>query len=76
MNVTIVRTYEEEIEIGDPYVDLIDNENGDVILSGDYYHDRIEQLIEGFICGVLYLGKEIKINHVDTTRKEENDNVN
>lgn len=39
--------------------------NGNVVEEGDYYHDKIDEKIEGFISGLKFCGNEVK------TDKEE-----
>lgn len=43
-------------------VDLTDD-TGEVILTGDWYHDKIDDKIDGFFVAVDYLG--IKYERVD-----------
>lgn len=35
------------------------------IMSGDYYHDKIDQRIEGFVAGIRYTGKDVLIKDED-----------
>ncbi len=44
---------------------LVD-EQGNVLLSGDYYHDKIDSKIDGFILGLKHMGVE-----VDVSEKED-----
>jgi hypothetical protein len=65
MILTITRYYESEVDYGDPYVELTDdNDDNAVILCGDYYHDKIESLIEGFICGLQYCGQGVFVKEI------------
>ena len=45
----------------DDYTQLLIN--GQVKLDGDYYHDKIDSLIDGFFRGLNYCGEEIEIKH-------------
>ena len=40
---------------------LYDEERKQLIAHGDYYHDKIDNLIEGIIMGIEYLGHKPKI---------------
>ncbi len=33
----------------------------EIILQGDYYHDKIAEKIEGFIEGCFYAGMEVEV---------------
>ncbi|MCY7823238.1 hypothetical protein MOB34_05380 [Bacillus spizizenii] len=50
---------------GDMEMALI-NESGNVLLSGDEYHDKIDDKIEGFFSGLDYAGfcyTRIEVEH-------------
>lgn len=68
MNFTIVRQY----SIDDPDFDgdavnvrLIDDK-GAVLISGDWYHDQVDDQIRGFMKAVAFFGKRVKVE----TRRE------
>lgn len=42
---------------------LVNIDTKEVILRGDYYHDRIDERIDGFLYGLRYVG--IKYNRLD-----------
>lgn len=48
-------TIEDEI-----YVTLKDTKDN-AVLEGDYYHDKIEEKIDGFVEGLVYAGYEVDI---------------
>jgi hypothetical protein len=31
---------------------LFDLDKGEVLLSGDYYHDKIDEMIQGYLCAL------------------------
>lgn len=37
---------------------LVEVTNRDIILTGDYYHDKIAQQISGFLLGVQWSGED------------------
>lgn|GEM_PF-2409617 len=41
---------------------LINKENDEILCKGDYYHDKIDEKIEGFIKGLNYCGYEVIVN--------------
>lgn len=47
---TIITNSEDETQI------LVDAETGEIILTGDYYHDHIEDQIAGFFQCMDYFG--------------------
>lgn len=46
------------------YITLKDTK-GKVVLEGDYYHDKINEKIDGFVAGLNYLGYSSEIIEVD-----------
>ena len=36
---------------------LVDDE-GNILLSGDYYHDKIDSKIDGFVLGLEYMSEK------------------
>lgn len=58
------KNYEEEI--------MLENvDTGEVLLMGDYYHDKIDNQIEGFLKGLKYAGKRyMLLSSVIDTRPE------
>jgi hypothetical protein len=68
---TIERVYDIEDEHCDG--DLMDMRlmdcNGKIIMSGDYYHNKIEERVEGFFSALNYL--EIKYTIKEVNRNEE-----
>jgi hypothetical protein len=52
---------------GDPYSVLVNNNDntGNYILAGDYYHDKIDELIDGFFIGLEYTGVEANLDVVE-----------
>ena len=40
---------------------LFNNITGELIMSGDYYHNKIEERIEGFFEALKYLGIDYKV---------------
>lgn len=35
--------------------------NNEVVLEGDYYHDKIDDKIKGFVCALKYLGYDFNM---------------
>lgn len=66
LNLTICTngTYEEEKA-------LIDKSTKEILCRGDYYHDKIDDFIEGFIYGLNYYGFEVTTN--DETINPDNE---
>jgi hypothetical protein len=68
-------TIERVYDIDDEYCngDLMDmrlmDGNGKIIMSGDYYHNKIEERVEGFFSALNYL--EIKYTIKEVNRNEE-----
>jgi len=66
----------EEFEEEKALVKLEEDNNFTVVVKGDYYHDKIDQLIEGFLMGLKFTREndyEIEnkvINHKDTLFQE------
>jgi len=38
--------------------------DGDCVAEGDYYHDKIKYVIQGFIDGLKFAGKKFKVEEV------------
>ena len=38
------------------FMKLINYETGEILMAGDYYHDKISQKIDGFIEGLEFAG--------------------
>lgn len=57
MNLTILTngTHEEEKA-------LYDNDKKEIIIHGDYYHDKIDERIEGIITGIKYCNIEVNVS--------------
>jgi len=66
MNLTILinDTYEEEKA-------LYDEEKKIIIAKGDYYHDKINEHIDGIIAGIIYCGIEVKVNRKTIKPKDK-----
>lgn len=47
-------TFEEEKALYRP-------EFGTVLVKGDYYHDKIDEKIEGFIAGIEYMDDKVEL---------------
>lgn len=45
----------------DSEVKVLRDSEGNILLSGDYYHDKIDSQLEGFFSCLDYLGVEYKI---------------
>ena len=41
------------------YTKLVDCDTGEVLTSGDYYHDKIREEIYGFISGIQHVGVKV-----------------
>jgi len=39
---------------------LLNKDTNEVLCKGDYYHDKINEYIEGFISGLEYCGYEVE----------------
>lgn len=71
MNLTILTEYcqDDLNRTGDPcLVSLLEGDH--VILSGDWYHDKIDDQITGFIGGVQYCGRIVHITKVAKTSED------
>jgi hypothetical protein len=57
MNLTILTngTFEEQKA-------LYNNDEKQVLITGDYYHDKIDEYITGFIAGLQYCGNKVILN--------------
>lgn len=53
----------EELIDDEVYVMLKDTK-GKTVLTGDYYHDKIEEKIDGFVEGIAYMGYEVDIINI------------
>lgn len=53
----------EELVEDEVYVTLKDTK-GNVVLEGDYYHNKIEDKIDGFIEGLIYAGYKVDIINI------------
>ena len=42
-------------DCGCEYRELIDLDTKETVMSGDYYHDKIQESIDGFLLGVAYV---------------------
>ena len=64
MNLTIYinDTFEEEKA-------LLDS-NNKILLMGDYYHNKIDELIKGLILGLQYCGNEVKVDNIRITPED------
>lgn len=68
----VIRTYaHDDLKFyGDAYnVELIDEE-GKTIVSGDYYHDKIDERIEGFFLALDFLKINYECNYTNRNCKE------
>ncbi len=50
-----------EVTIDDEVFVKLKDTKGNVVLEGDYYHDKIEEKIDGFVEGLVYVGYEVDI---------------
>jgi hypothetical protein len=74
INLKIIKVYErDDPEFkGDPIrVSLINQKTHDEIVSGDYYHDHIDDRTAGVIAGFRYLGYDISC---ETTQRKARKN--
>lgn len=53
---------------GDAYEVELKDSTGRIVMVGDYYHNHIEDRINGFLDAVQYFGYEVQ---VDTTNVNE-----
>lgn len=44
---------------------LVNKDTGEILCKGDYYHDKIDEHIEGFIRGLKYCGYEVIMDEID-----------
>ena len=68
-------TIQKDYEWGEDgcYTTLFNSE-GIEIISGDYYHNHIDDLIDGFFLGLDYLGIKYKKEKVSINVEEDEDN--
>lgn len=45
--------------------------NGEVIMKGDWYHNKISSVIDGFIEGLEYITPFVTVKEVEVTKEEE-----
>ena len=66
MKLTILTnsTYEEEKGLYDNYKNIL-------IVKGDYYHDKIDEIIKGIVQGIEYCGIEVNLNKLTIYPKDE-----
>lgn len=69
---TIIKTYPaDDVEFVEDALNVeLTDENHNVILSGDWYHDSIDDKIDGFFVALDYLGVEyerevVRVNELD-----------
>lgn len=49
---------------------LVNVDTNEVVLSGDYYHDKIDEYIKGFLTGLHYVGIEFHLLKPETIMSE------
>lgn len=69
---TIIKTYPaDDVEFVEDALNVeLTDENRNVILSGDWYHDSIDDKVDGFFVALDYLGVEyerevVRVNELD-----------
>jgi len=66
MRIEIIRTYpEEDLEFAQDAVEVELIVDGKVILNGDYYHDKIDEKIEGFLFALDSTDQKYSINEIN-----------
>lgn len=72
---TITRTYPVgDVEFLEDALNVtLTDENGKVILSGDWYHDSIDEKIDGFFVALNYLGVKYECEVVRLNEQDEED---
>lgn len=51
---------------GDAYNVSLTDKNGNEIMSGDWYHDKIDDKIDGFFNALEFLGEEYVVDTIKT----------
>lgn len=49
--------------------------DGELFKYGDYYHDKIETLFEGFILGIKHAGIPFELEKINCSNEETNQDV-
>lgn len=56
-------------DYGDIQKALVNGETNEVIMQGDYYHDKISERINGFLTGVEYASrKPVWVDETEITK--------
>lgn len=61
---TKVHFLKSETTIEDEIFVMLKDTKGKTVLKGDYYHDKIEDKIDGFVEGLAYVGYEVDIINI------------
>jgi hypothetical protein len=54
------------------YVILYDGE-GNIVTEGDWYHDKIDEVIDGFFLAFDYLGETVDVEWVEVNKDWDNE---